>query len=114
MSHSMSAETRMKSRLHGAAAVVQDVPGHPCCCGRLRATVGGGCAAARGLPQEPEGGEAKSRPERLQLWIDRPGAVDASEEYRRGDRRRWPPNDRTPTCVSHATTGRATTQSEKT
>ena len=44
----------------------------------------------------PEGGEAEPRPERLQLRINRPGAVVASEEHRRGDRRRRPANDRTP------------------
>ena len=80
--------------LHGAAAVVQNVAGHPCGRGWLRAS--GRRAAARGAPQVPEGGEAKPRPERLQVQIDRPGAVVASEEHRRGDRRRRPPNDRTP------------------
>ena len=55
--------------LHGAAAVVQDVAGHPGGCGWLR--VSGGHAAARGAPQVPEGGEAKPRPKRLQANIDR-------------------------------------------
>ena len=64
--------------LHGAAAVVQDVAGHPCGHGWLRAS--GGHAVARGAPQVPEGDEAKPRPERLQVRIDRPGAVVASEE----------------------------------
>ena len=44
----------------------------------------------------PEGCEAKARPERLQVRSNRPGAVVASEEHRRGDRRRRLPNDRTP------------------
>ena len=82
--------------LHGAAAVVQDMAGDPCGRGWLRASVSGGRAAARGAPQLPKGGQAKARPERLQLRGDRPGAVIASEEHRRGDRRRRPPNDRTP------------------
>ena len=91
-SHSMNPKCGQNA-LHGAAAVVQDAI-HPRGHEWLRAS--SGRAAARGAPQEPEGGEAKPRPERLQHRGDRPGAVVASEEHRRCNQRRRPPNDRTP------------------
>ena len=111
MSQSMEAKTRMKSRCIA-----------PRQSSRMwlatRAAVGG-CApaTAAGAPQREarhscqKGGEAKARPERLQLRGDRPGAVVASEEPRRGASR---PMIALHTCVSHATTGRAMTQSKKT
>ena len=101
MSHSISAEMRMKSRFMS--------PWQSCRMWRAtRATMGGcapsgGRAAARGILQVREGGEAT----RVQssCRVDRPGAVVTSKDHRRCYRQRQAPNNWPNDRTSHAITG---------